>query len=458
LPRGAPSRVRLDYTGCLRERVGEAGLEQGEISAACARAATAARALRAALDAGRYGFDALLDDDKAAAASVREGRRLARLADTLALDGIGGSALGALALQTALRPPRKRLVVFDNIDPEGAAARLEALNARRTAVAVITKSGSTAETMANLLVLLQWMRRRLGPRHVQRWTAITDPEKGDLLTLARRLGIPTLPVPPNVGGRFSVLSAVGLLPAAFLGLDVAAVRQGARDMRAHCWTAPPAANVGIVGAVLLHLLATQRGRRIQVVMPYADALVHLADWYRQLWAESLGKRLDRKGRVVETGQTPVTSMGATDQHSQVQLYVEGPHDKVVTFLAVESFRKDVKIAKLHQDLPSLAYLGGKTLGQLLAAERRGTEAALTGAGRPNFAYELPRISAHVMGQLIYLFEFQTALSGELYDVDAFDQPGVEAGKVATYALMGREGYGQQAARLRQDLARPRAIV
>jgi glucose-6-phosphate isomerase len=438
--------------------VGEAGLDPGEIAAGCQRAAAAARALRAALAEGRHGFDAILDDARAAAASVREGRRLARLADTLAVDGIGGSALGALALQTALRPRRKRLVVFDNVDPEGVAARLEGLAARRTAVAAITKSGSTAETMANLLVLLQWMRRRLGSAYARRFAAVTDPGKGDLLTLARRLGVPALAVPPSVGGRFSVLSPVGLLPAAFLGLDVRALLRGARDMRAHCWSAPPAGNVGIVGAVILHLLATRRGRRIQVVMPYADALVHLADWYRQLWAESLGKRLDRGGRVVEAGQTPVTSLGATDQHSQVQLYVEGPADKVVTFLEVRSFRKDVRIPRLHPDLPSLGYLGGKTLGQLLAAELRGTEAALTAAGRPNFAYQLPRISPHVMGQLIYLFEFQTALSGELYDVDAFDQPGVEAGKVATYALMGRPGYEEQARRLRRDLARRRAVV
>jgi glucose-6-phosphate isomerase len=142
----------------------------------------------------------------------------------------------------------------------------------------------------------------------------------------------------------------------------------------------------------------------------------------------------------------------------VQLYVEGPPDKVVTFLEVRSFRKEVRIPKRHQDLPSLAYLGGKTLGALLTAELRGTEAALTAAGRPNFAYQLPRVSAHAMGQLIYLFEFQTALSGELYDVDAFDQPGVEAGKVATYALMGRAGYEEAARRLRADLARPRAVV
>jgi glucose-6-phosphate isomerase len=456
--RGAPPRVRLDYTGCLRERVGEAGFDERRIGEAARAAEGGTRDLRRALDQGRYGFDAVLDDTRAIAAAVREGRRLARLGDTLALDGIGGSALGAQALQTALRPKSKRLVVFDNVDPEGVAARLAALDARRTVVAAITKSGSTAETTANLLVLMQWMRRRLGARHVQRWTAITDPEKGDLLALARRLDIPTLHIPPNVGGRFSVLTAVGLVPAAFLGLDVPALMQGARDMRAHCWSAPPAENLGVMGAVLLHLFATERQRRIQVVMPYADALLHLADWYRQLWAESLGKRLDRMGRVVETGQTPVTSMGATDQHSQVQLYVEGPPDKILTFLEVEAWREEVVIPRLFGDLASTSYLGGKRLGELLRAELRGTEAALTTAGRPNFTYKLPRVSAHVMGQLIYLFEFQTALSGELYGIDAFDQPGVEAGKVAAYALMGRAGYEKEAARLRAGSRGPRAVI
>jgi glucose-6-phosphate isomerase len=452
-----PARVRLDYTGCLRERIGRAGLSSAELAAGCRRAARRAAALRRALDAGRYGFDALLDDRRAAAASEREGRRLARLAETLIVDGIGGSALGALALYTALRPKR-RLVILDNVDPESVGAKLAALDPARSAVAAITKSGSTAETMANLLVLLAWMERRLGPRHVRRWTAITDPKQGDLLILARRLGIPRLPVPENVGGRFSVLSPVGLVPAAFLGIDVGELLAGARVMRQHCWSAPPERNVGVLGAVLLHQMATRRARSIQVLMPYGDALVHLADWYRQLWAESLGKRLDRRGRVVESGQTPVVALGATDQHSQVQLYMEGPHDKVVTFLAVAAPRRDVRIPRLHGDLASLGYLGGRSLGELFAAEKRGTESALTSAGRPNFSYLLPELSAHVLGQLIYLFEFQTALSGELLGIDAFDQPGVEAGKVATYALMGRKGYAKEAARLRRELTRRRAVV
>lgn len=450
-------RVRLDYTGCLEESIGSAGFRRDEVAAACRGAEDGRKRLRAAIDSGRIGFDAVLDDAETLAACRKEGRRLARLADTLVVDGIGGSALGALALETALRP-RRRLVVLDNVDPEGVAAKLATLDPERTAVNVITKSGSTAETMANLLVVLGWMEKRLGPRHARRWSATTDPRRGDLRRFAERLGIPILPVPVNVGGRFSVLTPVGLVPAAFLGIDLEALMQGARDMRAQCWSQPAEKSIGVVGAALLHALATRRGRSIQVLMPYADALLHLADWYRQLWAESLGKRVDRAGRVVETGQTPVVSMGATDQHSQVQLYMEGPHDKVVSFLAVERFRRDVRIPKRHRDLASLGYLGGRTLGELITAERRGTEIALTAAGRPNFTWRLPEVSAHVLGQLIYLFEFQTALAGELYGIDAFDQPGVEAGKVATFALMGRPGHEAEAKRLRREPKRPRAIV
>jgi len=456
VPARARGRVRLDYTGCLRDTVGPAGLTPDELAEAVRGADRGRTAFRRQVDSGRYGFDGILDDKTAIAGAIREGRRLARLADTLVVDGIGGSALGTLALATALRP-RRRLVILDNVDPEGVDHRLKGLDPARTAVNVITKSGSTGETMANLLVLLAWSKKS-GRDFVRRWCATTDPAKGDLLVLARRLGMSLQRVPENVGGRFSVLTAVGLVPAAFLGIDVGELLQGARRMREHCWTAPPEKNLGLVGAALLHALDTARGRRIQVLMPYADGLVHLADWYRQLWAESLGKRADRQGRIVETGQTPVTSLGATDQHSQVQLYMEGPHDKVVTFLQVEEFRKDIRIPRLHADLPSLGYLAGRTLGELLRAECRATQIALSEAGRPNFAYLVPRISADALGQLVYLFEFQTAIAGELYDIDAFDQPGVEAGKIATYALMGRKGYEEPARRLRERLKQPRAVI
>jgi glucose-6-phosphate isomerase len=448
-----PRTVALDYAGCLSERIGKAGFTRGELASACRRASRARSDLRKAIDNGVYGFDAALDDKQSLDSSVAEAQRLARVADTLIVIGIGGSALGALALETALSGRDRRLVILDNVDPESVHRKLAGIDPQRAAVNPITKSGETAETMANLLVVLDWMEKKLGPQHVQRWTATTDPEKGDLLTLARRLGIPTLPLASNIGGRFSVMTPVGFVPAAFIGLDLHALLDGARAMRHHCWTAPPAENIGILGAVLLHLLATKKKRPVQVMMAYADSLVHLVEWYRQLWAESLGKAWHRpakkgsKPRRAETGQTPVTAIGATDQHSQMQLYMEGPHDKVVTFLEVERFRHNVAIPKRHDDLDTLGYLAGRTLGDLLNKEKRGAELALAAARRPNFTYVLPEISPRVIGELMYLFEFQTALSGELYDVNAFDQPGVTAGKVNTYALMGRKGYEKEAAAL-----------
>ena len=456
--------VTLDYTGCLSDSIGRAGLGRSEIRSACARAGRARAALRREIDKGTYGFDAALDDASALSASTAEARRLAGLAETLIVIGIGGSALGALALETALSDRRKRLVILDNVDPESVHRKLAGVDASRAAVNVITKSGETAETMANLLVVLDWMEAKLGPGHVQRWTATTDPRKGDLLKLADRLGIPKLPLASNIGGRFSVLTPVGFVPAAFLGIDLEAVLEGARAMREHCWSAPPAENVGVLGAVLLHSMATRRKRPIQVLMSYAEALSNLTDWYCQLWAESLGKAWHRpkkpgaKPKRAETGQTPVKAIGATDQHSQVQLYMEGPHDKVVTFFEVERFRHDVTIPKRHDDVDSLGYLGGLTLGDLLNKEKRGCELALTGAQRPNLTYRLPEVSARTIGELMYLFEFQTALSGELYDVNAFDQPGVQAGKINTYALMGRKGYEKETAALRKESGKKRAVV
>jgi glucose-6-phosphate isomerase len=176
------------------------------------------------------------------------------------------------------------------------------------------------------------------------------------------------------------------------------------------------------------------------MMPYADRLAPMGEWFRQLWAESLGKRLDRAGAEVFRGPTPARSRGATDQHSQVQLYMEGPFDKTVTFVAVREPGQDLTIPDEHPDEESLAYLGGRTLGELLDAERTATAAALTAAGRMNMTLELPRVDAHAVGQLLMFLQVATVYAGGLYDVDPLDQPGVELGKRLTYGLMGRPGF------------------
>ena len=193
-------------------------------------------------------------------------------------------------------------------------------------------------------------------------------------------------------------------------------------------------------AAICTLADTRLGKSMLVTMPYADALFGLSDWFRQLWAESLGKRLSLDNEVVFRGQTPIKALGAIDQHSQIQLYTEGPNDKLISLIAVERYRAEVTIKDVPAGIPDLDYLQAAELGQLLQREQQATAWALTQAQRPNFTIRVPTIDAAIMGEFFYLYELQTVMGGALLNVNPFGQPGVEAGKNATYALMGREGY------------------
>ncbi len=270
--------------------------------------------------------------------------------------------------------------------------------------------------------------------------AITDPIKGTMREICDADGIATLPVPEGVGGRFSVLSPVGLFSAAMCGIDIDALLDGAAEMDTRCSEPDAARNPAAILAWILVELAG-KGKSNHVLMPYANALEPLADWFRQLWAESLGKRVDLDSKEVFTGPTPIKALGATDQHSQIQLYREGPNDKVIGFVEIEAFERDLEIPGGIES-EALRYLPGATLGQLLAAEKRATEYALVESARPNFTITLPRLDACHVGQFIQLWEITTAMAGRLLNIDAYDQPAVETGKVATFGLMGRSGYEQ----------------
>lgn len=441
----------FDYTNATAAQVGGDGLAASDIDHHAGENAVAT--FRARVKSGEIGFP-LLPEDRGTARAIAEFARAARrgLDDVLVL-GIGGSALGAYALDAAVRGPhplqtpaagarraRPRLLTLDNVDPGLVAAALAQLDPKRTAVCVIAKSGTTAETLSTFMIVWEWLHRALGKRARARVVAITDPAQGDLLALARAERYPLFFVPPNVGGRFSVFSAVGLVPAALAGLDVMRLLRGARAANLACWTTHPEQNPALAAALVHHALATRHGKNIEVVFAYSSYLWGAAFWYRQLWAESLGKRVDRQGRVVEAGQTPVAALGVTDQHSQLQLYMEGPRDKMVTFWAVEKPRQEVRIPRVFTAYESCRYLAGKNLGALFAAERRATESALTAAGRPNCRWTLPRVDEATIGAFFQMLEFQTAFAGELWGVNAFDQPGVELGKKMTYGLMGRKGY------------------
>ena len=233
---------------------------------------------------------------------------------------------------------------------------------------------------------------------------------------------------------------MGLLPAAVCGIDIEQFLAGAAYMDKLCEEEDLWKNPGWMAGVLAYIAMEKKGKNVQVMMPYADSLKYMSDWYAQLWGESLGKKFTLRGKAVHVGQTPVKALGVTDQHSQVQLYTEGPFDKMLTFLGVDSYRADVKIPNGFEDIPAVSFLGGHTLNELIQSERVATEYALVKSGKLNQTIILPEVNEFTLGQLLYFFQVQTAVVGELYGIDAFDQPGVEEGKNATYALLGRPGY------------------
>lgn len=364
--------------------------------------------------------------------------------------GIGGSALGPTAVFTALKHFRyndldskkrngPKFFVEDNVDPTRMNALLDVIDPKETLFNVITKSGSTSETMSQYLIIIDILKKALKDKAKTHIVATTDENKGNLIKIAKQEGYKTFYVGPGVGGRFSELSPVGLLPAAMLGIDIKKLLKGAADMDKLCMNPNVYKNPALLTAYLM-VLSYKKGKNISVMMPYSDALRYMADWYAQLWGESLGKAVDLNGKKVNVGQTPVKSLGVTDQHSQVQLYTEGPHDKVITFIGVEKFNSDVKIPSLYKDIPDVNFLGGHTLAELINTERVATEYAVTKAGQPNYTILLDKIDENTIGQLIALFEYETAFAGAMLNVDTFNQPGVEEGKNATYALFNRKGY------------------
>jgi glucose-6-phosphate isomerase len=440
--------IHFDDTNLRAHMVGNAhGLTPEEIEAAAPRALAALAGFRKLYETKAIGFPDLPNGGAIVKEILAYAARVKGTYDTVCLAGIGGSALGAWALDCGVRGPhpvqaegQPRLVILDNVDPELIQLALGSMQARKTIVVVIAKSGATAETVATFLILKEWLEAGAGDGASKRIVVVTSEGRGDLKVLATREGYPTFHLPDNVGGRFSVLSAVGLVPAALLGIDIKKLLKGAATMTELAWSGDLAANTPLRAAVMHWLLMTKKKKPIQVAFPYANRLWGTAFWFRQLWAESLGKAKNRKGKVVNTGQTPVAALGTTDQHSQVQLYMEGPNDKVYSFWTVAKPRDKGAIPKAKPGLEGFDYLCGQSMAKLLDVERRSTEAALTENQRPNCRFTLDRIDEEHLGAFFQLMEFETAFVGEMLNINAFDQEGVELGKKFTFGLMGRKGF------------------
>ena len=425
--------LRLDDARMMLSAV-PSGATPDEWNALALRFGEVHAAVEADRRAGRYGFMEL-DAQAGELARVEAFAATARgRCDDVVVLGIGGSALGAIALRTALGGAgTPRLHVVDNVDPASMRAALDAVRLDRTRWCVVSKSGTTVETLAQYAIVRDRLAAAsLDPRaHL---AFVTDPHAGPLRAIAGRDGIPCFDVAANVGGRFSVLTPVAMLPAALAGYHVAAIIAGARAMLARC--ASPALGDNPAGqfAALLWRAQQRVGQGTHVLMPYADALRDVAPWFVQLWAESLGKR-DADG--MPTGPTPLAARGATDQHSLLQLLMEGPADKVVAFVRVAARHADLAIPSGEVVPDAAAFVRGKTLGALLDAEADATASALARAGRPSLTITIDRADAHGLGELLMMLMLATVYAGALYRVNPLDQPGVELGKKLAREALSR---------------------
>ncbi len=447
------ANISLYYKNVTAEVLGpEHGISRAQFNELASKAGLAVEKVNKAREAGKTPYRDLPYKEEYAGSAKKMAAELHGRCDNFVVLGIGGSALGNIALQTALNPylyntdqkQRKgpRLFVFDNVDPAQFGSFLDWVGDKldRTYFNVISKSGRTAETAAQYLIIQQLLQERLGTAGLKEHViATTDPKKGTMRQITDKYGFRSLVVPDGVGGRFSVLSPVGLLSAAVCGIDIDALLTGARDMDQRVKTMGFYKNpAALLAAINCHYY--QRGKPISVMMPYAYGFKDLSDWYRQLWAESLGKAKDVHGAEVNVGPTPVKALGATDQHSQVQLYREGPNDKIFTFLQVRDFDKDLVVGPAPDCAPELGYLAGAKMSRLLNCEKLATEYALVTDQRPCMTILFEKVDARTVGQFIYLYEVATSIAGRLLSIDAYDQPAVELGKDATMALMGHPGY------------------
>jgi glucose-6-phosphate isomerase len=453
----AEKQIRLYYKNVLAEAIGpEHGISKEQLDELARQASPLIPKIKDEITSGGSRYGLLPYDQQTPKAVKKLVRQLKSRCENLVVLGIGGSALGNIALQTALKPymhnlddkQRKgaRLFVFDNVDPAqfGSFLNYIAPKLSKTIFNIISKSGETAETAAQFLIIHKMLQEAFGPKGLKSHLVVTtDPQKGALRKIADENELPTLEVPGGVGGRFSILSAVGLFSAVMCGVNIDQLLAGARDMDKRVSSEDFYKNPAAINAAINYHFYN-RGKRISVMIPYSYHLKDLADWYRQLWAESLGKKFSLDGAEVHIGPTPIKALGATDQHSQVQLYREGPNDKIFTFLEVQKHGRKLRIPPPPACATELSYLARKDMGELLNAEKKATEYALLASNRPCLTVIFPEVNAYTVGQFIYLYEVTTSFAGALFGIDTYDQPAVELGKEATFALMGKEGYEELA--------------
>jgi len=434
--------ISLDYNYLLSEAVGtEQGLTVQEIEEGFPEIMQIQKGLQDLHRLGQLPFQELPYREEEAEQLIAEANRFRDRCDYIVVLGIGGSGLGPACLAQALaRKELKRFFVVDNIDPIIWEEITEQINIKKTLLIVISKSGKTVETLAAFSYFRKKLIQALGETDFQKNVVIiTDPDSGPLRQIAKQEKILSFAIPPGVGGRYSVLSPVGLFPAACIEIDIQSLLAGACRMDERCQGNDLWVNPVYLSGLLNFLMITLRKKTVRIAMPYTELLDAYTEWFCRLWGESLGKQKNLKGESVNLGQTPVRTMGATDQHSQLQLYLDGPKDKVITFLTVRETSGAI-IPNSYDHIPEIQALEGKTVEFLMDIEHRATEEALRKAGVPSMTLTLPHLNADCLGQLFHLATMETVVTGELFNINPFNQPAVESIKNYIKGLLGIKGF------------------
>ena len=446
--------IELDFNNVLYSVLGPShSIGEPELNNAIKDNARICQEIQDERKQGRHAFLNLPYQDVAGIISFA--RANAKKYENIVVLGIGGSALGARTLFEALKPPFynllsakqrqgfPRLFVLDNIDSTETKALFQIINPKKTLFNVVSKSGETTETIASLLVTLGILKKQMGKNYRKNLVITTDKGKGFLRRLTDKEGILSFNTPDDVQGRYAVLSSVGLLPAALIGIDIKKILKGAASVDNMVKSSGPQINPAYISALVNFIYDREKNKNILVVMPYSAQLKSFAEWFRQIYPESLAKRYDRDNKEVYTGSTVMNALGATDQHSQIQLYNEGPNNKLIVFVEVETVKDKLIMPRFNDE--STSFLAGRSLHELMLIEKKATEYALVQSRRPNYTIRLKEISEETIGALLYFCQLVTAYAGKLYKVNPYNQPGVEAGKRATFGLMGKKGYEKEVA-------------
>ncbi|MBF0567826.1 MAG: glucose-6-phosphate isomerase [Nitrospirae bacterium] len=441
--RGFARMLEMHFGNMLEEVIGDKGLSLVEIEGIREKTAIAHSQIHER-KWEELAFVDLVNQDTAKIKELAES--IVKNSDLFLLLGIGGSAMGPRAILEALQPMHNfrnhpKIFIYDNIDPRTLDAIIEIIDPHRTTVNVVSKSGNTAETVASFMIFWEHMNKALGSEAARRFIITTNPEGGILRQIVRENNLMSLPIHPSIVGRYSVLSPAGLLLSEIAEINSDELLLGAKDILTKCSNAELWENPAYLFSVLLYLMCVKEKRTVNVMMPYADGLKSLSEWFCQLWAESLGK--------LGLGITPYPAVGTTDQHSQLQLWMEGPEDKVVIFIRIDDYGSNIRIPKVFETIEEFSLLSGQCLNDLIGAAAKSTELALSNASKPNMTITMPSLDAYHVGQLFMFFQICTTFMGFLFGVNPFNQPWIEAGKNNTFGLLGKRGFQKQ----KEDIAR-----